>query len=194
MIFLTAAAAACSPLRGIFVVRALKQHCLSCDALSHMQVLARSFLFLLLFFFLAKKKRRGILAKQRSKRQRIMSTACTSNRQKACVASTGKGNYGVCKPRRTARATSDSAGRFHGVFPRAVLPSTSKYHRANHEKTHLTAVRCVFSGIEYIKLLERCHVLLFPHQDICAGIDRLHLLRIDRLQKADVQRGVPVIR
>ena len=97
-------------------------------------------------------------------------------------------------PRRTARAASDSAGRFHGVFPRAVLPNTSKYHRANHEKTHLTAVRCVFSGIEYIKLLERCQALLFPHQDICAGINCLHLLRIDRLQKADIQRGVPVIR
>ena len=49
---------------------------------------------MLLFFFLAKKKRREILAQQRSKRQRIMSTACTSNRQKACVANTGKGNHG----------------------------------------------------------------------------------------------------
>ena len=58
----------------------------------------------------------------RGKRQRIALTACTGNRQKDCVASTGKGNYGVCKPRRTARETSDSAGWFHSVFPRAVLP------------------------------------------------------------------------
>ena len=62
--------------------------------------------------------------------------------------------WAFASPRRTARETSDSAGRFHGVFPRAVLPNTSKYHRANHEKTHLTAVRCVFSGIEYIKSIE----------------------------------------
>ncbi len=34
-------------------------------------------------------------------------------------------------PRRTARETSDSAGRFHSVFPRTVLPNMSKYHRAN---------------------------------------------------------------
>ena len=61
----------------------------------------------------------------RCKRQRIASTVCTSDNQKACVTSTGKGNDGVCKPRRTARETSDSAGWFWGVFPRAASPIKS---------------------------------------------------------------------
>ena len=34
------------------------------------------------------------------------------------------------------RGTSDSAGRFHGVFPRTVLPNTSKRQRANHVRPY----------------------------------------------------------
>ncbi len=62
---------------------------------------------------------------KRRKKQQKPSAQATS--RKPALQVPEKATIGVCKPRRTARETSDSAGRFHSVFPRTALPGTPRY-------------------------------------------------------------------
>ena len=60
-------------------------------------------------------------------------------------------------------------------------------------KKRISKMRCVFSGIEYIRKYRGGQVLFFPHQSAVFCVDFLHLAGVNRFQKAHVQGHTSLI-
>ena len=107
---------------------------------------------MLLFFFLAKKKRRGTLGK--TFRKGLSGERCSplrfvrqtlnyyvnhphkSQSEKQHCRYRKRQTRAFASPRRTARETSDSAGRVEQVFPRIVFSGMGKDYRANNVRPY----------------------------------------------------------